>query len=42
MLVFTSDNGGYLTYGKDFRNISSNGRGAVKKRSSTKEAIAFR
>ena len=25
VVVFTSDNGGYLTYGKDFRNISSNG-----------------
>ncbi len=25
LVVFTSDNGGYLTYGKDFRNISSNG-----------------
>lgn len=24
-VVFTSDNGGYLTYGKKFRNISSNG-----------------
>lgn len=25
IVVFTSDNGGYLTYGKDFQNISSNG-----------------
>ncbi len=25
MVIFTSDNGGYLTYGDDFRNISSNG-----------------
>lgn len=25
LLFFTSDNGGYLTYGADFRNISSNG-----------------
>lgn len=25
LVVFTSDNGGYLNYGKDFRNISSNG-----------------
>jgi arylsulfatase A len=25
LVVFTSDNGGYLTYGKNFRNISSNG-----------------
>jgi len=25
LLVFTSDNGGYLTYGSDFKNISSNG-----------------
>ena len=25
LVVFTSDNGGYLTYGKHFRNISSNG-----------------
>ncbi len=25
LVIFTSDNGGYLTYGKDFRNISSNG-----------------
>lgn len=25
LIVFTSDNGGYLTYGKDFRNISDNG-----------------
>jgi arylsulfatase A-like enzyme len=25
VVVFTSDNGGYLTYGRDFRNISSNG-----------------
>ncbi len=25
LVVFTSDNGGYLTYGRDFRNISSNG-----------------
>ena len=25
IVIFTSDNGGYLTYGKDFRNISSNG-----------------
>ena len=25
LVVFTSDNGGYLTYGKKFRNISSNG-----------------
>ncbi|MCG6158124.1 sulfatase-like hydrolase/transferase [Rubinisphaera margarita] len=25
VVIFTSDNGGYLTYGKDFRNISSNG-----------------
>mgnify|MGYP001627928313 CR=1 FL=1 len=25
LVVFTSDNGGYLTYGKDFKNISSNG-----------------
>ncbi|WP_182868535.1 sulfatase [Rhodopirellula sp. JC639] len=26
LVVFTSDNGGYLTYGKRFKNISSNGR----------------
>lgn len=26
LIIFTSDNGGYLTYGKQFRNISSNGR----------------
>ncbi|MEQ8789360.1 MAG: sulfatase-like hydrolase/transferase [Pirellulaceae bacterium] len=25
LVFFTSDNGGYLTYGQDFRNISSNG-----------------
>jgi len=25
LVFFTSDNGGYLTYGKDFRHISSNG-----------------
>lgn len=25
LVIFTSDNGGYRTYGKDFRNISSNG-----------------
>ena len=25
LVVFTSDNGGYLTYGESFRNISSNG-----------------
>ena len=25
LVIFTSDNGGYLTYGKAFRNISSNG-----------------
>jgi arylsulfatase A-like enzyme len=25
LVIFTSDNGGYLTYGKDFRHISSNG-----------------
>lgn len=25
MVVFTSDNGGYLTYGRDFKKISSNG-----------------
>ena len=25
LLIFTSDNGGYLTYGRNFRNISSNG-----------------
>ena len=25
LVIFTSDNGGYLTYGDDFRNISSNG-----------------
>ena len=25
LVVFTSDNGGYLSYGKDFQNISSNG-----------------
>jgi arylsulfatase A len=25
LVIFTSDNGGYLTYGNDFRNISSNG-----------------
>ena len=25
LVIFTSDNGGYLTYGKDFKNISSNG-----------------
>ncbi len=25
LVILTSDNGGYLTYGKDFRNISSNG-----------------
>lgn len=25
IVIFTSDNGGYLTYGKDFKNISSNG-----------------
>ncbi len=25
IVVFTSDNGGYLTYGENFRNISSNG-----------------
>jgi arylsulfatase A len=25
MVIFTSDNGGYLTYGRNFRNISSNG-----------------
>jgi len=25
LVVFTSDNGGYLTYGENFRNISSNG-----------------
>lgn len=26
LVIFTSDNGGYLTYGNQFRNISSNGR----------------
>ncbi len=26
LLIFTSDNGGYLTYGPRFKNISSNGR----------------
>lgn len=26
LVMFTSDNGGYLTYGSRFRNISSNGR----------------
>jgi len=26
IVIFTSDNGGYLTYGKNFKNISSNGR----------------
>jgi arylsulfatase A-like enzyme len=25
LVIFTSDNGGYLTYGTEFRNISSNG-----------------
>ncbi len=25
LVIFTSDNGGYLTYGKDFKNISHNG-----------------
>jgi arylsulfatase A-like enzyme len=25
LVIFTSDNGGYLTYGNNFRNISSNG-----------------
>lgn len=25
LVIFSSDNGGYLTYGKDFKNISSNG-----------------
>ena len=25
LVIFTSDNGGYLTYGREFRNISSNG-----------------
>ncbi|MEO2032729.1 MAG: sulfatase-like hydrolase/transferase [Planctomycetaceae bacterium] len=25
LVIFTSDNGGYLTYGENFRNISSNG-----------------
>lgn len=25
LVIFTSDNGGYLTYGTDFKNISSNG-----------------
>lgn len=25
LVIFTSDNGGYITYGKDFKNISSNG-----------------
>jgi len=25
LVIFTSDNGGYLTYGKELRNISSNG-----------------
>lgn len=25
LVVFTSDNGGYLTYGRNFRNISNNG-----------------
>jgi len=25
LVIFTSDNGGYLTYGKNFRNISHNG-----------------
>ncbi|QGJ69146.1 Twin-arginine translocation pathway signal [Planctomycetales bacterium 10988] len=25
LVIFTSDNGGYITYGKNFRNISSNG-----------------
>ncbi len=25
MVIFTSDNGGYITYGQDFKNISSNG-----------------
>jgi len=25
LVIFTSDNGGYLTYGDDFKNISSNG-----------------
>ena len=25
LVIFTSDNGGYLTYGEDFKNISSNG-----------------
>ncbi len=25
LVIFSSDNGGYLTYGKNFRNISSNG-----------------
>lgn len=26
VVIFTSDNGGYLNYGKDFKNISSNGK----------------
>ncbi|MEM7313778.1 MAG: sulfatase-like hydrolase/transferase [Planctomycetota bacterium] len=26
VVIFTSDNGGYLTYGREFKNISSNGR----------------
>lgn len=26
VVIFTSDNGGYLTYGKNFKNISSNGK----------------
>jgi len=25
LVIFTSDNGGYVSYGRDFRNISSNG-----------------
>jgi len=25
LVIFTSDNGGYINYGKDFKNISSNG-----------------
>lgn len=25
LIIFTSDNGGYITYGEDFKNISSNG-----------------
>ena len=42
VVVFTSDNGGYLTYGKEFRHISSNGPGAVRKPRSMKVDIAFR